>query len=52
MTHIMSQGFHAGDSFEYMTLFMGFDWLNLNGILRSDSCKLPDGFHAMTHDEL
>jgi len=27
MTHIMSHGFHACDSFEHMTWFMSFDWL-------------------------
>jgi len=27
MTHIMSHGFHACDSFEHMTCFMGFDLL-------------------------
>ena len=27
MTHIMSDGFHAGDAFQSMTWFMGYDWL-------------------------
>ena len=27
MTHIMSHGFRACDSFEHMTWFMSFDWL-------------------------
>ena len=27
MTHTMSHGFHACDSFEHMIWFMGFDWL-------------------------
>ena len=52
MTHIMSQGIYAGDSFEDMTWFMGFDWLDLNSMLRSDSGESADGFHAMTHYEL
>jgi len=27
MTQIMSHSFYAGDSFEHMIWFMGFDWL-------------------------
>jgi len=27
MTHIMSHGFHACDSFEHIIWFMSFDWL-------------------------
>ena len=28
MTHTMSHEFRACDSFEHMTLFMSFDWVN------------------------
>jgi len=37
MTHMISHGFHAFDSLEYMTWFMSFDWLN--GMLCDDLCE-------------
>ena len=49
MTHITSHGFHAGDSFEGMIGFIGFDrW---KGMCAVDSYELADGFRTMTHYE-
>ena len=38
MTHIMSHGFHACDSFEHMTWFMSSDWL-------TECCAIPHISH-------
>jgi len=42
MAHTMSHGFHACDSFEHITWFMSFDWLN--GMLCDDSYELLMNF--------
>jgi len=49
MTHIMSQEFHAGDSFEPMIGFMGLDgWKGMGAV---DSYESADGFRTMAHYE-
>jgi len=49
MTHVMRHGLYEWDSFEQMTWFVSYDWLN--GMSRSDSYESSDGFSAMTHYE-